>query len=292
MNDQYKAVLDMFERNPQLEFKPRLIDFEEFEAQALGILGDNLLEYRKSVNLSQSNMAKILGVSLSQYKKYEQGLDVLKIDMAQRWSLRFCTPFFHLLQGSVYDSGEITHRMDKQYNFIWFLANSLTDDYFGRLVEMICLFVDKNYKPKAPEPSQIERRDIEKVLTEINEKMYIIIAYGLQAFRAHFNVNQEKMAELLNISLATYQQYERPTMNPRMHMFIAARFYVAAGINPLFILHNTHYSRVRNMQNERMTLLQEIIDNMDEERMMELKPLVNGFATMAKSVPGATIVDI
>src|SRR5690349_6320514 len=95
----YTAVEKILAEN-KTRFTPRLCDFAPIEKDARKALADNLCQYSKSINLPQARMAKIFGVSLSQYKKYETGEEIVRVDLAQKWSLRFSTPFFYLLQGS------------------------------------------------------------------------------------------------------------------------------------------------------------------------------------------------
>lgn len=289
MNHYYSAA-EQFLTEHKIRFTPHLIDFSGIEEGARKALADNLCMYRKSVNLSQTQMARIFDISLSQYKKYESGTEILRVDLAQKWSLRFCVPFFYLLQGSGYGKN-LAGGTDSRLNFIWFLANSLTDAYFSKLIDVLCLFTQKPRARKPPEPNGITRADLKKVIEEIDSEMYIAIAYGMQAIRKYFGGSQEQFAELMGVSISTYQQYEKPTMKPRFSIFIAARYGMGTGINPLAATAGTLYARVRRMQNERMALIREIVSDIDEEQLPRLKPLINGFSGMAKLTPGALIVD-
>ena len=290
-NHYYYTATEKFLTDHNLQFKPRLIDFTEIEKGALIALANNLLQYRKSVNLSQAKMAKILNISFSQYKKYELGIEVLRVDLAQKWSLRFSMPFFHLLQGSGYAEYLTDGNSDSRLNFIWFVANSLTDKYFSKLIDVLTPFIQKPNSEKSLDPFRVTRDDLKKVNEEIENRMYIAIAYGMQAIRKFFDFKQEHIAELMGVSLSTYQQYEKPVMNPRFNIFIAARYGMATGITPLASVAGTHYAKVRNMQNARMALIRELVANIDPNLLTRLKPLVTGFADMAKQTPGALIID-
>lgn len=287
----YYTAVERFLAEHKIQLAPKLIDFSGIEAAARQALADNLCTYRKSVNLSQVDMAKLLGVSLSQYKKYESGAEILRIDLAQKWSLHFSTPVFYLLQGSGYGKYLAGSERDSRFNFIWFLANSLNDEYFSKLIDMLCLFLEKPQTGNLPEPSGITRDVIKEVTDEIENTMYIAIAYGMQAIRKWFGYSQEQFAELMGVSLSTYQQYERPTITPRFSIFFAARCAMSLGIDPLISIAGTRFAQVRHMQNTRMALIRRIVADLDEERLMPLKPLVKGFAEMAKQIPGALLVD-
>ncbi|HEX5056269.1 MAG TPA: helix-turn-helix transcriptional regulator [Gammaproteobacteria bacterium] len=286
----YTAVEKILAEN-KTTFTPKLIDFEPIEREARKALADNLCLYRKSVNLPQARMARIFGVSLSQYKKYETGEEIVRVDLAQKWSLRFNTPFFYLLEGSGYGRGLTSSETDNRLNFIWFLANSLSDEYFSKLIDVLCTLTGKPRPAKTPEPTGITREHLHKVIEEIDNQMYIAIAYGMQAIRNWFGGSQQQFAELMGVSLSTYQQYEKPVMKPRFSIFIAARYGLGTGVNPLLAVAGTRYAKVRYMQNERMALIREIVSDIPQDRLTQLKPFITGFAGMAKQTPGALIVD-
>lgn len=286
----YYTAVEKFLAEHKIQLTPKLIDFSRIEAEARKVLADNLCSYRKSVNLSQTSMANILGISLSQYKKYESGAEILRVDLAQKWSLRFNMPVFYLLQGSGYGKYLAGNDPDNRLNFIWFLANSLTDEYFHKLIDMLGLFLQKPQTAKTLEPSGITREAIKEANDEIENKMYIAIAYGMQAIRKWFGYSQEQFAELMGVSLSTYQQYERPTITPRFSIFFAARCAVSLGIDPLITISGTRFAQVRHMQNARMALIRQIVSDIDEARLAPLKPLVQGFAEMAQQIPGALLI--
>ncbi|HEX5056271.1 MAG TPA: helix-turn-helix transcriptional regulator [Gammaproteobacteria bacterium] len=288
----YYAAVETFLAEQKVQITPRLIDFPAIEAEARKILADNLCLSRKSVNLSQSSMARIFGISLSQYKKYESGREVLRIDLAQKWALRFSRPVFYLLQGSGYGRYLAGSDGDDRFEFIWFLANSLTDEYFSKLIDLLCLFTQKAPFGKRPEPSGITHDMVKEVIDEIETKMYIAIAYGMQAVRKWFGYSQEQFAELMGISLSTYQQYEKPTMKPRFNIFFAARCVISMGINPLVTIAGTRFARIRHMQNARMALIREVVAGIGPEQLERLRPLIKGFAETVKQIPGALIVDV
>jgi transcriptional regulator with XRE-family HTH domain len=288
----YYTAVEKFLAENGIQYTPKLIDFPVIEKGAAKALARNLSSHRKSLHLSQTNMARMLGISLSQYKKYESGIEILRLDLAQKWSLRFSMPVFHLLQGSGYAANPAHVDANGRLGFLWFLANSLNDDYFRKLADMLCLFAQQPRAWMAPEPSGITRDYVNSVIEEIESTTYIAIAYGMQAIRKWFGASQEQFAELMGVSLSTYQQYEKPTMNPRFNLFVAARCVMSMGINPLVAIAGTRFAKVRLMQDARMTLIREIVADIDPQRLAGLQPLGKGFAEMVKYVPGALIVDV
>lgn len=271
------------------QFSPKHLDFEKIEKGVPDILAKNLASTRKSAGYSQSKMAEILGVSLTQYKKYEMGTEILKIHMAQKWALRFGKPFFYLLQNSNYDLAP--REAINEISFKWNLANSLSDYYFMKLLDIVWLFSDTQPAEKPLIKRKITREMVKEAIDELDNSIYISIAKGVRAFRERFDISQDQMAELVGVSRSTYQQYEKETMSPRINLLIAGRFLLATGISPLVLLKGTKYSEVRYAQEERMALLWRAIETLTPEKTKELEPLISGFFDMAREIPGATIAD-
>ena len=292
MHQNYTAVRDYFASHPELKFAPTLYDFSEIDSIAMQAISTNLLVYRKSLNYSQGGMARVLDASLSQYKKCEAGVESMRVDMAQKWALRTNLSFYHLLEGSIYDQCFMTSNYDKKISFIWFLANALSDEFFFKLVNIIHLFIKNSHFKQLFKASGITREKMNRAVKEIDSDMYIAIAYGLRATRDHFGCTQEQIAELMGISLPTYQQYEKPTMKPRFNIINTARFGISTGIPPVALLQGTQYGKLRYMQDERWKLMREVTDGIDPNLLVELKYLVNGFFASARNIPQALMVDL
>ena len=259
------------------QFSPKEINFDPMEVNVADIVAENLHSSRKAAEVSQSNLAKVFGVSLSQYKKYEQGLEVLKIDHAQKWSLRFGAPFFQLLKHSGYQLP--FNEFEDTLNFKWFRANSLTHEYFLKLIDIVHLFAGEQLTPSDLEVVRIEKEEMDAAMDELDNKIYISIAKGLKCFRQRFDISQDRMACLLGISKSTYQQYEKETMKPRFSMTMASRFYLATNVSPLALLKGTTYSRIRYMQEQRMEALLRLAEDIGKHQLAHMRPLVNGFLT-------------
>lgn len=233
-------------------------------------------------------MAKIFGVSLTQYKKYEHGLETIKIDTAQKWSLRFGTPFFYLVKDSDYQLPSAD--LEGHFKLKLFRANSLTDEYFRKLVGIMLLFTNKQCLESELNITKIERKDMDVALLELNNTIYITIAKGLKEFRGRFDICQERMSEYLGVSVSTLQHYEKESMKPRFSITLACRFYLATSISPLALLKGTKYSQIRYMQEERMEVLRSIVKDISQDTLEHLRPLLNGFFDMVKTTPNTMLI--
>jgi transcriptional regulator with XRE-family HTH domain len=265
------------------------LNFDEIEKDVPEILARNLASTRKSAGYSQSKMAQILGVSLTQYKKYESGVEVLKIHMAQRWALRFGKPFFYLLQDSSYSLAP--QDTGTGLSFKWNLANSLSDSYFLKLLDLVWLFSDQQPKEKPVIKRRITSEAVKEAFAELDNNTYITIARGIRGFRERFGISQDKMAELVDVSRSTYQQYEKENMQPRINILVAGRFLLATGISPLALLKGTKYAEVRYAQEERMALLWRALETLCPDKIKQFEPLISGFFNMTKTIRGAIVTD-
>jgi transcriptional regulator with XRE-family HTH domain len=269
-------------------YRPKFVDFKEIDEAATQIQANNLISTRKALGLSQSAVANFINVSMSQYKKYECGSELMRIHIAQRWSLHFGIPFFQLLKGSAYNP--ISYGVDNKIPDEWYLANSLSDEYFIRFVNIMRMFScpDEPRLTVASIRQPISHRIRESALFELDNTMYISIAAGLRNFRRRFSITQELMSEYLGLPLSTYQQYETKNDRPRFSIAIAGRFYLSTGISPLVLLQGTKYIEVRRMQEERIELLWDAINPLTKLEIEQFKPMLSGFFKMAKNIANAT----
>ncbi|MFL0810071.1 MAG: helix-turn-helix transcriptional regulator [Agarilytica sp.] len=284
-----KVFALLSERYPK-EHKAKTISFQKQEQHTKAAMANNMASNRKLANLSQAQVAKSLGVSLSQYKKYESGLDTMRIDVAQRWSMVFSQPVFHLLQGSEFEQYLPSIKYDKELNYLWCLANSLTDKYFSILLNNLLQFASGQHANVASfSNSGITQEKMTQVRQESQDNIYVAIAYGLRAMRDYFSWSQEYTAAVIGVSLSTYQDYEKPEPFPRFSVLVSARFTVATQIDPLIILGATHYSEVRKMQNARLELVRSILDDIDPILLLQIRPLIDGFSKSVTRIPEARL---
>ena len=286
-NHCYNAVIDYLDANPDRKIKETIIDFSSYDENAKIHIASNLTAFRKRLGLSQAAMCNLLDISTSQYKKYESGSEVIRMDVVHKLSLKYGLPMFDLLARSKYAS---LLNIDDKYSGlhkVCFYANSLTDEYFEKLCHLLLLF-SKTDKSIDITLSGITTKDFDLALEENENHIYISTAEGIRAARHHFNYSQEHMADLMNVSVSTYQEYEKLTQRPRFNMLMPARYVVATGLSPFTVLIGTHYIKIRFMQNCRIEIIKEILCGMDSNVTDEMYPMVDGFIDTVKSLPNST----
>lgn len=285
----YTAALANLEQNPALTFKPKTIEFKLYEADARCHISRNLLGFRTSLNLSQDKFAHLLGISRSQYRKYETGEETIRLDIAHRITLKCGLPLFHLLQKSKYSELIKLPPKNPGFDRILFYANSISDHCFIKLCEILAV-ITGNKKPTANyQAPDLNHEDFSNALNENEHCIYIAIAEGIRAIRTFYKLTQEELATLMDISTNTYQEYEKPVQRPRFNMLMAVRWTVATGIHPFVALAGTHFVKIRHMQAQRLEVLETLLSDCKDEELCNLLPLVEGFYMSIKNQPGALL---
>ena len=282
----YKAVREFWDSSPDKTINERRLTLAYHDELTKHHLADNLMRFRRHLLLSQSAMAGLLHVSLSQYKKYESGQEIMRYDVAMRLSLKCGLPNFCLLRGSPYADYIPLPAEYVGFDRVWFYANTLTDTYFNRLCQVLACFIDTPFTP-ATLKSGVTIEDFDGALAESEDRIYLAIAQGIRALRDHLGFSQEYVAECMDVSLSRYQEYERATTRPRFNLLVAARYGIAMGINPFHVLVGTKFAKVRTMQNARIAAIQEIVQHVDDDTIHSFMPMVEGFYSSVKNLPNA-----
>lgn len=200
-------------------------NFSEIEQGIGPQVGKNLKRYRQSKNLTQSQHARMMGVSVSQYRKYEAGTDLPKYHTLCRWGVVSCCSIYMMFDNTIYANHfpePLTswrfmpfHRVLGLLKPQPFLALINLVRSFGFIQEII---LDDLNEPQGPST------DIDLAIEELEHQAYPTIAHNLQEFRRARQISQETMAELLGVTLNTYRSYENPQQAPKFSCLMAMRF--------------------------------------------------------------------
>ncbi len=288
----YSATLAHLEQNHALALAPRTVDFKLFDANARSHISRNLLGFRTSLSFSQDRFAHLLGISRSQYRKYETGEETIRLDIAQRITLKCGLPLFHLLQNSKYGELIKLPPKDPWFDRILFYANSINDGYFIKLCKVLVALMDNKKSVISYQPTHLTKVDFSKAISENEHCIYIAIAEGIRAIRTFYNLTQEDLATSMDISTNTYQEYEKPLQKPRFNMLMAVRWTIATGIHPFVALAGTHFVKIRSMQAQRLDVLETLLADCSKEELSNLLPLVEGFYISIKNQPEALLFKL
>ncbi len=232
----------------------KAIDFNYYEQDIGRYIGQNLAWVRRLLTISQQELACLLGVSLSQYKKYEQGKDHLKIHLAGRWSVLTGSNLYCLLLGSKY------HELLPQLSYVDdlkplnLLISRLDLPSFRSYLQLI--LPEGQALPYWHEPAPDPEFSWTRLMQQLDGDYYVHIARNLRAWRQQQHLTQEEVAEYLGITSATYACYERENDINRFSLLMAPRFSLAFGSNTWFLGQGTYYAWYRVRQEIRFQQLQ------------------------------------
>lgn len=200
-------------------------NFAEIEQNIGPQVGNNLKRYRHSKNLTQVQHARMMGVSVSQYRKYEAGTDLPKYHTLCRWGMTSYCSIYMMFNNTAY--AEHLPEPLTSWRFMPFhrVLGLLKPKPFLALINLVRSFgfvqeiiLDDLNEPQGPST------DIDLAIEELEQRAYPTIAHNLQEFRRARQISQESMAELLNVTLNTYRSYENPQQAPKFSCLIAMRF--------------------------------------------------------------------
>ena len=280
--DYYKTVFSYLEKN-QVKANTKRINYDGFDDDIAYYVSRNLIQLRNSLGYSQKKFSSLLNISISQYKKYESGLEVIRFDVSQRLSLKLGYPNIYLLAGSRCEDLLNIPSSIVRLGKIWYFANSLKNDKFVEYCRLLAAVFNQDISSTKIPYSDMTKNDFEKALNENISCTYIAIGEGIRAIRHYLNMSQVDVAELMGVSHNAYQSYERSSQTPRFNMTISARYLSSLGINSLAIVQGTYYLKVREMQNRRLQTLIQILDGISEEHVYKYSPIIDGYFQMIAS---------
>lgn len=216
------------------------------------MVGQNLAKVRRFHGSSQEQMARSLNVSLSQYKKYEQGKDLPKIHTAARWSLVTGSNFYCLLVGSHYCQLLPKINLFGQVMPFNLLLSRLNERPFRHFIGLLAASAPT--EPNWQEPELPTDLCWQRLMRQLDGEYYVQIAKNLRLWRQHQGLSQEQVAHTLGITTATYACYEREHDVTRFSLLMAPRFALAFNTNTWFLGQGTHYAWYRARQEVRYAM--------------------------------------
>lgn len=288
-NYYYDASIKMLESKPTI-ISPRHFDFESYEVPTLKIMSKNLADFRKVLGESQLSLSEKIGISRPQYRKYEQGVDVIRLDIAHRMSIKFGFPVFFLVSNSPYQALLNLPNRSLPFDTIWRYSNVLNDEYFLKLCKILHHYIGSENPINTSNLPGARGLNFELALKENREYSYIAISEGITAVRHYYELSQEEVAGYMGIALSTYREYEKPSQRPRFNLLTSIRWTASLGVHPFYALAGTELYKVRELQNQRIEVLMQLLCKLSEAQIKGLIPLVKGFYDAAAPVEGSLLL--
>ena len=287
--EHYRTVRRLLEEI-DLPFRPRRFDFDALDFDVKEHIAKNLAHLRKRKGFTQSSFAKKLGISLSQYKKYESAREIIRLDIAQFISIQFGYTLFQLVEGSQYETMVAHQEVVPESELLTYLTKSLLDEHFERLLVLLMQFVDDPKGRKGVYAySGVDAGTFDAALTENKQHIYQYLADGILAVRKHYGLTQEYIADIANVSVSTYQSYESPDHDPKFNMMAGVRYCAAMQLHPYVVMHDTFFVKIRAMQNTRIALVKDVLATYDDDTLKKIGPLIEGFHQSIQAFPGAVL---
>ncbi|MFY0663616.1 MAG: helix-turn-helix transcriptional regulator [Natronospirillum sp.] len=267
------------------QFSPREVNFAELEVGLDHIYGTNLKHSRLALGWSQEKMATEVGVSLSQYRKYESGSDYARMGTTARYMMRTGVPFQYFFLGGGYDYlfSSLTIRADLLQMQI-FVGQS-NDSEFNHFLHLLSEMLE------VPLPAPLDTDGLiwpsrQEVAAEI-DGYYAMVADGLRSFRDVLHIPQDMVADLLGIASSTMGNYERASNEPHFNVIMALRLWAATGVNPLWLTYGSHFFNMRMLQHKRMEYLCQMLHGLPVPALPNLTQAVVALGTLRADVRGS-----
>lgn len=246
-------------------------DFNAIEAGLGEQVGQNLRVVRSQLGLSQQLLAERIGVSLSQYRKYEAGKDLPRLHSALLWSIETGIPTHWLFSATGYQRW-----LNVPFKPAWIPILSFANDapdwalhsVHAALTGMLGCFDDA-------EPLQSLQWDRQQISRHIfQEDYYRAVSEKLRKFRVRLGMSQDDAARVMGISTEAYRKYETPTKCTHFSINLIMRFWVATGTNPIELSSETPVFKYRLKQRRNFGVLLPLLEQMNKEQLNQLNTLL------------------
>lgn len=254
-------------------YSPNFLDYDALEVSEKENVGMNLRRCRSLLKISREKAAVKLGMSSSQYRKYEEGRDWMRMHTAMRFMMEFGIPFTWLFAGGVYGEWCPSREEIKRWLSIQVLVGCCNDQEFNTFIALLRDRVTgvknvQSYHAIEAWPSN------EDVLSE-ESQYYDFVADGLKRFRHEYGLSRHQMAELLGVDCRTQLGYEEKGNQTCFSMLMAMRFWAATGMPPLYLIKGTALYRRRVLQHERMDWLQAVLQHLSKPEQEKVARIAN-----------------
>lgn len=268
----------------KLDFNLRKVDFNELEKDLPTVMGDNLKRIRSLLKWSQKEAAAALGVSLSQYKKFEAGREIMRMVTAARWTVVTGISFHQLFYKSRLPLDWDQHRIHEYMAQLQPMVNDLTEDQFTSWFHLVTTLLGLDVKYDNTSYTHTSK---EKALADL-ETYYSFVATGITTFRAITSLTQETLADYLSVHLSTVQGYESKD-SQNFSVIMATRFYLATGVNPLWLVAGTNFFYYRKLQSARVDALTAIAEQISPGQFRQIMELARSTLLLTSENPNIAI---
>ncbi|TDO96712.1 helix-turn-helix transcriptional regulator [Marinomonas balearica] len=233
------------------DFRPIILDFPTMEVDEKKNFASNLRSCRQSLRLTREKMASELGVSIHQYRKYEEGKDWMRMHAAMRLTLIYGIPFTALFTGGCYsDLCPPANTLRKWLDIQIYSSRSQSAEF-----AMFISLLNQKYSDNPIEYEEIDSWPTDSQIWQELPYYYSIVGQGLKHFRSENKISQQELSELLGVEYRTIGRYENDKQS-NFSVIMALRFLAGCGVSPLQLIQNSKLYQRRVLQSERINRLQ------------------------------------
>lgn len=254
------------------DFSPRWVDFEHLEAN-LGLqYGRNLKWVRGALGWSQQDAAAAKDVSVSQYRKYERGIDFARMSTTARYMLASGVPFPYLFIDTPYDYLFPGLNIRPDLLPIQAFCGRCSATEFTTVAALLRQAVGRSLP--LPQGLRTLHPPCPHHLGRDIDGYYTLAANSLRMFREIVGLTQETLADLLQVTHRTLNRYEQPGEEPHFNVLMTLRLWAATGVAPLWMTYGSEFFRARMIQHERMGFLCQLLEGAEYDVVAQLNALV------------------
>lgn len=246
-------------------------DFNAIEQGLAEQVGQNLRVVRSRLGQSQQSLADRIGVSLSQYRKYESGKDLPRLHSALLWSIETGIPTHWLFSGTGYQRW-----LNVPFRPAWIPILSFANeapDWALQSVQAALTGMLECYEETEPLHSLIDdRANISRKIFQ--EDYYHAVSEKLRLFRVRVGMSQDDAARVMGISTEAYRRYETPNRCTHFSINMIMRFWVATETNPIELSSDTPVFKYRLKQRRNFGILLPLLEQLSREQLDQLNTLL------------------
>jgi transcriptional regulator with XRE-family HTH domain len=248
-----------------------LADYDAIEQGVCDQIGANLRAVRQQLKISQSELAALINVSRSQYRRYEEGRDLPRLHTAILWSLETGIPTHWLFTGSGHHNWVDIPWHSAWVRILYFINKAPA--YALQALQTTLEGLTDQRSTGALQPYLNPNLDTCRAC--IGDHYYAAISQQLRQFRSEHQLSQETMAQHMGISSAAYKRYEAHGISVQFSMLLIMRFWSASGISPMTLTRDTPVFRYRQLQNDNFAILLPLLQPLSSQQFEHIHALLD-----------------
>lgn len=255
-------------------------DFNSIEAGLSEQVGQNMRVVRSHLGQSQQHLAQRIGVSLSQYRKYEGGKDLPRLHSALLWSIETGVPTHWLFHDTGYQrwlNVPFNQHWVPIFHFINRASPWALQAFQSVLTGMLGCYGETHQLISLQKARQALSGDL------IRDHYYHAVSEKLRQYRQNIGLSQDAAAQIMDISTEAYRRYETPNRCTHFSINLVMRFWVATGTNPVELSSETLVFQYREKQRDNFRIILPLLEQLDSAQLNQLSSLME----VLEALPGA-----